>query len=100
MSETLACQTGPDGRIHARYPTALRTLCLLEAEGLASSSPQPTCETCLGVARVQGAAVEGACPESWMVVLPPVPAHLHGVEARRQYDRERYARKRAERLAA
>lgn len=52
------------GRWHARYPSALRTLCLLEAP-TGYERELPDCRTCSVVAR-RFHAIDGSMPPHWL----------------------------------
>jgi hypothetical protein len=55
----------PDGvLIHAAYPSAQRTLCLLRTDGAEPGGPVPTCLVCVETARVWD-RVDGSAPDRW-----------------------------------
>lgn len=66
-SERLTSDLGPDGRWHARYPTAERTLCGIETPG-ATPGPglPPDCGPCAKTAR-RFHEIDKSMPDHWLI---------------------------------
>jgi hypothetical protein len=85
--ETLRSELHPDGKIHARYPTAELTLCGRRVLAGGSSSGLPDCGVCSRTARLFD-RVDGSMPDRWRAGprrwTPPPPVEIVRVPKIRQ----------------